>query len=71
MTREIARALGNLANQMNEMGQRIDNLYSQLHIANAENIDTNAGGIDGLAETVEMQNEALNDLATAVAELSE
>lgn len=69
MTKEIARAFGDLANRMNELGKRIDNLYASLHQENADNIDVNATGVDGLAEVVEMQNEALNDLATAVAEL--
>lgn len=69
MTKEIARAFGDVKNQMNELGRRIDNLYAQLHQENADNIDTNAIGIDGLAEVVEMQNEALDDLAMAVAEL--
>lgn len=69
MTKEIAQALGHISERINEQGKRIDNLYAQLHKENADNIDVNANGIDGLAETVEMQNEALNDLATAVAEL--
>ena len=70
MTREIAMALGNLSEKINEVGRRVDNLYAQLHQENADNIDINANGIDGLAETIEMQNEALDDLATTVAELS-
>lgn len=69
MTKEIASAFSNLTNQMNELGRRIDNLYAELHKENAGNIDVNADGIDGLAEVVEMQNEALNDLAEAVTEL--
>ncbi len=35
----------------------------------AGRIELNASGIDGLAEIVEIQNEALNDLATAINEL--
>lgn len=69
MTVEISRAFGNIAEQINELGRRIDNLYAQLHLTNAENIDTNAVGLDGLAETVGMQSEALNDLAAAISEL--
>ena len=69
MDKEIAMAFGRMSEQMNELGRRIDNLYADLHKENADNIDTNAAGLDGLAETVVMQNEALDDLATAVAEL--
>lgn len=36
---DVAKALGNIYKQMNELGQRIDNLYSQLHKDNAANID--------------------------------
>ena len=69
MTKEIAKAFSNVYEQMNDIGKRIDNLYSQLHCNNAENIEANAGGIDELAESIEMQNEALNDLAMAITEL--
>lgn len=69
MTKEIAMALGHLSDKINEQGRRIDNLYAQLHRENADNIDSNATGIDGLAEVIDMQNEAINDLATAVSEI--
>lgn len=39
MTREIAREIGRLSEKINEMGRRIDALYSQLHQDNGANID--------------------------------
>ena len=38
MTVEIAKALQNIKEQMNEMGRRLDNLYSQLHKENKNKI---------------------------------
>lgn len=69
MTKEVARQFGHLAERINEMGKRIDDLYSVLHQNNANDINVNAIGIDGLAEVVGEQNEALEDLATAITEL--
>ena len=71
MTKEVAQAFGHMSEKINEMGRRIDNLYAQLHSENAENIETNTEGINELAGTIDAQNMALNDLATAVAELEE
>lgn len=39
MDKETARALGRLSEQMNEMGRRIDAMYSELHKNNQANID--------------------------------
>lgn len=39
MTIEIAKEFGRLAEQMNELGKRIDNLYGSLHQENANKIE--------------------------------
>ena len=39
MTKEIARALGNIYNQMNELGQRIDQMSVALHQESTDKIE--------------------------------
>ena len=68
-TTQIMQAINAVSQRVNDLSQRMDAHFGAAHKENAENIDTNATGIDDLAGMIEMQNEALNDLATAVAEM--
>ena len=66
---QIYQAIAAVSEKVNDISRRLDDCYKMITDNNTENIGINAAGIDGLAETVGMQNEALNDLAAAVAEL--
>ena len=68
-TTQIYQAIAAVSEKVNDISRRLDDCYKMITDNNTENIGINAAGIDGLAETVGMQNEALNDLAAAVAEL--
>lgn len=69
MTIDMARAIGNLTRQMNELGRRIDNLYADLHAENAGNIDDNEDGIVELGESESDNSDALIELADLISDL--
>lgn len=69
MTTDVARAFGDIARQMNELGRRIDNLYAALHAENAGNIDDNEDGIAELGESTSDNADALIELADIYADV--
>lgn len=69
MTIDVARAFGDIARQMNELGRRIDNLYAALHAENAENIDDNEDGIVELGESESDNSDAIIELADMYSDL--
>lgn len=69
MTIDMARAIGDLTRQMNELGRRIDNLYADLHAENAGNIDDNEDGIVELGESESDNSDALIELADLISDL--
>ena len=69
MTIDVARAFGDIARQMNELGRRIDNLYAALHAENAGNIDDNEDGIAELGESTSDNADALIELADMYADV--
>ena len=61
---DIVRELKSLSEKINEVAQKIDNLYDTRTSANANNIETSAEGLDDLAEFADTNAGALDDVAT-------
>ena len=68
---EVFKAINAVANRVNDVSQKLDEVMQMLNASANEEISVNSGGIDGLADMVSAHDGAIEDLATIVAELEE
>ena len=68
---EVFKAINAVANKVNDVSQKLDEVMQILNASANEKISVNSGGIDGLADMVATHDGAIEDLATIVAELEE
>lgn len=66
---EVFKAINAVANRVNDVSQKLDEVMQMLNANANEKISVNSGGIDGLADMVATHDGAIEDLATIVAEL--
>ena len=66
---EVFKAINGVANRINDVSQKLDEVIQMLNASANEKISVNSGGIDGLADMVATHDGAIEDLATIVAEL--
>ena len=66
---EVFKAINAVANKVNDVSQKLDEVMQVLNASANEKISVNSGGIDGLADMVSAHDGAIEDLATIVAEL--
>ena len=66
---EVFKAINAVANRVNDVSQKLDEVMQMLNNSANEKISVNSGGIDGLADMVATHDGAIEDLATIVAEL--
>ena len=66
---EVFKAINGVANRVNDVSQKLDEVIQMLNASANEKITVNSGGIDGLADMVSAHDGAIEDLATIVAEL--
>ena len=66
---EVFKAINAVANRVNDVSQKLDEVMQMLNKSANEKISVNSGGIDGLADMVATHDGAIEDLATIVAEL--
>ena len=66
---EVFKAINAVANRVNDVSQKLDEVMQILNASANEKISVNSGGIDGLADMVATHDGAIEDLATIVAEL--
>ena len=66
---EVFKAINAVANRVNDVSQKLDEVMQMLNATANEKISVNSGGIDGLADMVATHDGAIEDLATIVAEL--
>ena len=68
---EVFKAINGVANRVNDVSKKLDEVMQKLNANANEKISVNSGGIDGLADMVSAHDGAIEDLATIVAELEE
>ena len=66
---EVFKAINGVANRVNDVSKKLDEVMQKLNADANEKITVNSGGIDGLADMVATHDGAIEDLATIVAEL--
>ena len=66
---EVFRAINAVANKVNDMSQKLDEVMQMLNKSANEKISVNSGGIDGLADMVATHDGAIEELATMVADM--
>ena len=66
---EVFKAINAVANRVNDVSQKLDEVMQIFNASASEKISVNSGGIDGLADMVSAHDGAIEDLATIVAEL--
>ena len=66
---EVFKAINAVANRVNDVSQKLDEVMQKFNASANEKISVNSGGIDGLADMVSAHDGAIEDLATIVAEL--
>lgn len=68
---EIYKAINNVSNKVNGIALKLDNLIMRLNADAQERIDLNSNGIDDVAGIVSTHDEAIEELATLLAEMEE
>lgn len=66
---EVFKAINAVANKVNDVSQKLDEVMKMLNNSANEKISVNSGGIDGLADMVATHDGAIEELATMVAEM--
>ena len=66
---EMFKAINAVANRVNDVSQKLDEVMQMLNASANEKITVNSGGIDGLADMVATHDGAIEELATMVAEM--
>ena len=65
---EIFRAINGISKKVNIVEQKLDTLILSLNADCNNKISTNGNGIDDIAEIASMHDQAIDELATLVAE---
>ena len=66
---EVFKAINGVANRVNDVSQKLDEVMQMLNANANEKITVNSSGIDGLADMVATHDGAIEELATMVAEM--
>ena len=66
---EVFKAINVVANKVNDVSQKLDEVMQMLNKSANEKISVNSGGIDGLADMVATHDGAIEELATMVADM--
>ena len=66
---EVFKAINAVANRVNDVSQKLDEVMQMLNASANEKISVNSGGIDGLADMVATHDGAIEELATMVSEM--
>ena len=66
---EVFKAINAVANRVNDVSQKLDEVMQMLNNSANEKISVNSGGIDGLADMVATHDGAIEELATMVADM--
>ena len=66
---EVFKAINAVANRVNDVSQKLDEVMKMLNNSANQKIAVNSGGIDGLADMVATHDGAIEELVTMVAEM--
>ena len=69
-TTEIYKAINAVSKKVNEMSQKLDSFFNVRADENAENISTNSGAVDDLANVTDINSTALDGLATSLSDIA-
>lgn len=67
----IYKAINSVSKKVNSVEKKLDDILHALHKEDAENIATNATGIDDMATVTSDHESAIEDLATIISEMEE
>lgn len=66
---EVFKAINAVANKVNDVSQKLDEVMQMLNNSANEKISVNSGGIDGLADMVATHDGAIEELASMVSDM--
>lgn len=66
---EVFKAINAVANKVNDVSQKLDEVMQILNASANEKISVNSGGIDGLADMVATHDGAIEELASMVSDM--
>ena len=66
---EVFKAINAVANKVNDVSQKLDEVMQMLNANANEKISVNSGGIDGLADMVATHDGAIEELASMVSDM--
>ena len=66
---EVFKAINAVANKVNDVSQKLDEVMQILNNSANEKIFVNSGGIDGLADMVATHDGAIEELASMVSNM--
>lgn len=66
---EVFKAINAVANRVNDVSQKLDEVMQMLNNSANEKISVNSGGIDGLADMVATHDGAIAELASMVSNM--
>lgn len=66
---EVFKAINAVANRVNDVSQKLDEVMQMLNNSANEKISVNSGGIDGLADMVATHDGAIEELASMVSDM--
>ena len=66
---EVFKAINAVANRVNDVSQKLDEVMQMLNKSANEKISVNSGGIDGLADMVATHDGAIEELASMVSNM--
>lgn len=66
---EVFKAINAVANRVNDVSQKLDEVMQMLNANANEKISVNSGGIDGLADMVATHDGAIEELASMVSDM--
>ena len=66
---EVFKAINAVANRVNDVSQKLDEVMQMLNNSANEKIYVNSGGIDGLADMVATNDGAIEELASMVSDM--
>ena len=66
---EVFKAINAVANRVNDVSQKLDEVMQIFNASANEKISVNSGGIDGLADMVATHDGAIEELASMVSDM--
>ena len=66
---EVFKAINAVANKVNDVSKKLDEVMQMLNKSANEKISVNSGGIDGLADMVATHDGAIEELASMVSDM--